>query len=70
MCKFNKALYGLKQVPRDWYAKIKSYLQKVGFHRGELYYTLNVQIQGNNLIILVIYVDDLLITGNNDDHIS
>lgn len=47
-----------------------AYLQKVGFHQSELDDTLYVQIKGNNLIILVMYVDDLLIKSNNDDHIS
>ena len=47
-----------------------AYLQKFGFLRNELDDTLYVQIQENNLIILVMYVDDLLITCNIDDHIS
>jgi hypothetical protein len=70
VCKLVKALYGLKQAPRAWYAKMDAYLQKVGFLRSELDDTLYVQLQGNNLVILVMYVDDLLVIRNNDDHIS
>ena len=46
-----------------------AYLQKVGFLRIESNDTLYVRIQENNLVILVMYVDDFLITGNNNDHI-
>lgn len=68
--KLVKALCGLKQAPRAWYAKLDAYLQKVGFLQSESNETLYVQIQGNTLIILVICVDDFLIIGNNNDHIS
>ena len=46
------------------------YLRKVGFQRGDSNDTLYVRQQGKNLVILVMYVDDLIITGNNDDHIA
>ena len=46
------------------------YLQKVGFQRSESDDTLYVRQQGKNLVILVMYVDDLIITRNNDDHIA
>jgi hypothetical protein len=45
------------------------YLHKVGFQRSESDDTLYVHLQGKNMVILVMYVDDLIITGNNDDHI-
>ena len=69
VCKLGKALYGLKQDPRAQYAKMDAYLQKVGFLHNELDDTLYVQIQENKLVILVMYVDDFLITGTNNDHI-
>ena len=46
------------------------YLHEVGFHRSEYDDTLYVCQKGKNLVILVMYVDDLIITGNNDDHIA
>ena len=70
VCKLIKALYGLKQAPRAWYAKMDEYLRKVGFHRSESDDTLYVRQQGKYLVILIMYVDDLIITGNNDDHIE
>lgn len=45
------------------------YLHKVGFKRSEFDDTLYVHQQGKNKVILVMYVDELIITGNKDDHI-
>ena len=70
VCKLIKALYGLKQAPRSWYIKMDEYLRKVGFHRSESDDTLYIRQQGSYLVILIMFVDDLLITGNNDDHIA
>ena len=46
------------------------YLRKFGFQRSESDDPLYVRQQGKNLVILIMYVDDLFITGNNDDHIE
>ena len=46
------------------------YLWKVGFQRSESDDTLYVRQQGKNLVIMVMYVDDVIIIGNNDDHIA
>ena len=70
VCKLIKALYGLKQTPRDWYTKMDEYLRKVGFQRSESDDTLYIREQGPYLVILIMFVDDFLITGNNDDHIA
>jgi hypothetical protein len=70
VCKLIKALYWLKQAPRAWYTKMDEYLRKVGFQRSESDDTLYIRQQGPYLVILSMYVDDLIITGNNDDHIA
>jgi len=56
-----KALYGLKQVPRLWYEDIDGYLQSIGFRQSAEDLNLDLQ-QG---VLLVLYVDDLLITYNS-----
>jgi len=56
-----KALYGLKQVPRHWYKNIDGYLQSIGFRQSVEDPNLYLQ-QG---VLLVLYVDDLLITHNS-----
>jgi len=69
VCKLIKALYGLKQAPRAWYAKKDEYFQKFGFQRSECDDTWYVHQEGEHLVVLVKYVDDLIITGSNDNHI-
>jgi hypothetical protein len=35
VCILKKALYALKQAPRDWYLRIDTYLQQMGFEKSE-----------------------------------
>jgi hypothetical protein len=63
--KLKKALYGLKRTPRAWYARLDSYLQKQGLKRGSTDNNLYCKIDGNNLIIVDVYVDDIIFGSNN-----
>ncbi|MCO5610037.1 hypothetical protein L7F22_064272 [Adiantum nelumboides] len=69
VCKCHKALYGLKQSPRAWYEKADTHLVKRGFCNSPTESTLYVRREGDVLLIVVLYVDDLLITGPNEGHI-
>lgn len=60
-----KALYGLKQAPRAWYSKIDEHLSKFGFLRSMNEQTLYIKEEKKEMIIISLYIDDLLITGNN-----
>ena len=65
VCLLKKSLYGLKQAPRAWYAKMDSFLLDTGFsicHSDPNVYTKKA---GNHLIILVLYVDDLILTSSD-----
>ena len=60
-----KALYGLKQAPRAWYSRIDAHLLTLGFQKSWSEFTLYIKkIKEDNLIVSL-YVDDLLVTGNN-----
>jgi transposase InsO family protein len=64
--KLRKALYGLKQAPRAWYSQIDGYFQRHGFLKSKSEPTLYVKHQGNtDILIIALYVDDLVFTGNN-----
>ena len=63
VCRLRKALYGLKQAPRAWYSKIDTYLQDLGFEKSEADPNLYYLVDGEDPLILVLYVDDLFITG-------
>ena len=65
--KLIKALYGLKQAPRAWYSKIEAYFSKEGFQRCEYEHTLFIKTEaGNKILIVSLYVDDLIYTGNDE----
>eukprot|EP00253_Pinus_taeda_P007260 PITA_07260 len=61
--KLKKALNGLKQAPRAWYERIDSYLMKLGFTGSEADPNLYFKVIDDKPLILVLYVDDLFLTG-------
>ena len=70
MCRLKKALYGLKKAPRAWYEKIHAYLTAHGFCNSSMESTLYVKHADDVLLILVLYVDEMLITSPNKMHIA
>jgi hypothetical protein len=63
VCKLKKDLYGLKQALRDWYIRIGSFLQSLGFSKSIGDPNIYINIVKNHPVILVLYVDDLFLTG-------
>jgi hypothetical protein len=64
--RLRKALYGLKQAPRAWYSRIDQYFMDRGFRRSKSEPTLYIKTQGQyDTLIVSLYVDDLIYTGNN-----
>lgn len=68
--RLKKALYGLKQAPRAWYSRIDDYFVKMGFKRCPFEHTLYIKENKGKILIIGLYVDDLIFTGNNDDDIE
>jgi hypothetical protein len=64
VCRLKKALYGLKQTPRAWYEKMDGFLMSLGFNKSAVDPNLYYHIDGNECLILVLYVDDLFLTGS------
>ena len=62
-----KALYGLKQALNAQYSRIDEHLQNLGFVKSPSEATLYVKGTYANLIVVSIYVDDLLVTGSNEN---
>ena len=60
-----KSLYGLKQAPRAWYEKMDSFLLSLGFSHYLSDSNVYILRQDNELLILVLYVDDLILTGSS-----
>ena len=70
VCKLKKSLYGLKQAPRAWYKKISRYFIDIGFSKCFFDSNLYVLNQRKDMVLILLYVDDLLITRNNDEIIQ
>ena len=64
VCKLKKALYGLKQAPRAWYERIDSFLVSMGFIKSKADPNLYLKVIEEEPVILLLYVDDLFLTGN------
>ena len=64
MCRLKRALYGLKQAPRAWYTLIDSYFTGLGLSKSEADPNLYQIVVEGKLLIIVIYVDDLILIGD------
>ncbi|KAI5325748.1 hypothetical protein L3X38_034822 [Prunus dulcis] len=65
VCKLQKSLYGLKQAPRAWNAKFTGYLPSLGFKMSHSDPSLFVKISDSAIVVLLLYVDDIILTGSN-----
>ena len=64
VCWLMRELYRLKQAPRAWYTRIDSYLNRLGFTKSEADANLYQIVVDGKIPIIVIYVDDLILTSD------
>jgi len=65
VCRLHKSLYGLKQAPRAWYTRLSDFLLSIGFIASKVDTSLFILSDGTNIFYLLVYVDDILLTGSN-----
>lgn len=65
VCKLNKVRYGLKQAPRQWYPEFSTKITQFGFIQSTFHHYLFVFNKKGIFLILIVYVDDILLTRNN-----
>jgi histone deacetylase 1/2 len=65
VCKLNKALYGLKQAQRQWFDKLTYTLIQFGFKTSKCDPSLFIFTKEKQVVYLLVYVDDLIITGSS-----
>ncbi|KAJ9539364.1 LOW QUALITY PROTEIN: hypothetical protein OSB04_032097 [Centaurea solstitialis] len=63
----DKALYGLKQAPRAWYDHLSNALLDNGFYKGKIDPTLFIKTEGDDILLVQIYVDDIIFGSTNSD---
>ena len=69
-CRLKRALYGLKQSPRAWFGRFTLAMRKFGYRQSNFDHTLFFIKRGNLTTCLIIYVDDMIITGDNKEEMS
>ncbi|KAG8493508.1 hypothetical protein CXB51_010915 [Gossypium anomalum] len=63
-CRLKKALYGLRRAPRAWFEKLKQFLVSVGFVVSKSDASLFVRVISGSTLYILVYVNDIIITGN------
>ena len=66
VCKLHRSIYGLKQAPRAWFSRLSSYLVTLGFVGSKSDTSLFLRRVGTDLLLVLIYVDDIIIITGND----
>ncbi|CAN1785707.1 Retrovirus-related Pol polyprotein from transposon TNT 1-94 [Linum perenne] len=64
-CKLIKSLYGLKQASRQWYEKLSEKLKEEGYTHSKVEHSLFTKMCGHSFTGILVYVDDLIIGGND-----
>lgn len=65
VCRLRKALYGLKQASRAWYEELKHTLIASGFRNSLVDTSLFTLRQGQHIVYILVYVDDIVVTGSS-----
>jgi hypothetical protein len=63
--RLKKSLYGLKQAPHNWFKVFDDALQKLGFTPLKSDRCVYIKSIDGKTLIVVLYVDDLMLLGNN-----
>ncbi|RVW83707.1 Retrovirus-related Pol polyprotein from transposon RE1 [Vitis vinifera] len=70
VCRLKKALYGLKQAPRAWFQRLSSALIQWGFSNSRTDSSMFLHFGESTTLIVLVYVDDIIITGCSSTQIS
>ena len=70
VCKLHRSLYGLKQSPRAWFSRFSLVVQEFGMIRSAVDHSVFYHHSSiRKCIYLIVYVDDIVITGSDWDGI-
>lgn len=64
-CYCQKSLYGLKQASRQWNVKLTDALVASGFIQSKLDHSLFIRRHNEKIVVILVYVDDMMIAGND-----
>ncbi|CAL0330266.1 unnamed protein product [Lupinus luteus] len=65
VCKLQISIYGLKQASRQWHDKLNNILLQIGYTKSFAGHSLFVKNTNNGCTAILVYIDDLVLTGND-----
>ena len=65
VCRLHKSIYGLKQASQNWLSTFATTVKSVGYIQSKANYSLFTKSQGRKFTTILIYVDDILLIGND-----
>ena len=65
VCKLQMSIYGLKQAPRSWNIRFDQAVKSFGFLQNPDAPCVYKKCEGKVVCFLVLYVDDILLIGND-----
>ena len=69
VCRLRRAIYGLKQAPRAWFERFHDVVLALGFIESSSDYALFTCRTHHGITLLLLYVDDMVIFGDDVDSI-
>ncbi|KAL0325416.1 UNVERIFIED_CONTAM: Retrovirus-related Pol polyprotein from transposon RE1 [Sesamum radiatum] len=69
VCRLRRSLYGLKQASRQWNFELTAKLLDFGFTQSPHDNCLFLKHDSDNFVALLVYVDDILVTGTSEVHL-
>ena len=70
VCKLKKSLYELKQSARMWYHKFDTFIWGLAFTKSKVDHCVYFKLIDDHVIYLVLYMDDMLLVGNEKEIIQ
>ena len=70
VCRLKKSLYGLKQSPRAWFDRFRRAVWNMGYGQCNGDHTVFYRHTNKKITIVAVYVDDIIITGDDEEEIK
>src|SRR3954451_14254666 len=67
VCKLQRSIYGLKQASRSWNQHFDKVIKNFGFIQNYKEVCIYKKVSGSSIAFLVLYVDDILLIGNDTE---
>ncbi|XP_073103833.1 uncharacterized protein [Elaeis guineensis] len=70
VCQLRRSLYGLKQSPRAWFDRFRQAIILMGYKQSNADHTLFFRHNKGKIAVLIVYVDDIVVTGDDSEEIA